>query len=144
MVDHLSALSRNLSPTRLSRRSAPFDSDDYIFELKIDSFWALTYIENGQSLFEKVCGLDLEGIVCKQKDSPYKVTEKPSRYWIKVKNPRYSQLEGREEFFERTWAPKNRRALQRFRGFDRGVKSRNLLTRAGSNTCYIFSAFRVA
>jgi hypothetical protein len=30
-----------------------------------------------------------------------KVTEKPSRHWIKVKNPRYSQLEGREELFER-------------------------------------------
>jgi hypothetical protein len=30
-----------------------------------------------------------------------KVTEKPSHYWIKVKNPRYSQLEGRQELFER-------------------------------------------
>jgi diketogulonate reductase-like aldo/keto reductase len=30
------------------------------------------------------------------------VTEKPSRYWIKVKNSRYSQLEGREQLFERT------------------------------------------
>jgi hypothetical protein len=44
--------------------------------------------------------MDLEGIVCKRKDSPYKVTEKPSRYWIKVKNSRYSQLEGREDLFE--------------------------------------------
>jgi ATP-dependent DNA ligase len=44
--------------------------------------------------------IDLEGIVCKRKDSPYKVTEKPSRQWIKVKNSRYSQLEGREELFE--------------------------------------------
>jgi len=38
---------------------------------------------------------------CKRKDSAYKVTEKPSRYWIKVKNPKYSRLEGREELFER-------------------------------------------
>ena len=45
--------------------------------------------------------MDLEGIVCKRKDSPYKVTEKPSRYWIKVKNSQYGQLEGREELFER-------------------------------------------
>ena len=52
-------------------------------------------------LFEEVVKMDLEGIVCKRKDSPYKVTEKPSRYWIKVKNARYSQLEGREELFER-------------------------------------------
>jgi bifunctional non-homologous end joining protein LigD len=33
---------------RLSRRPEPFDSDDYIFELKIDGFRALAYIENGQ------------------------------------------------------------------------------------------------
>jgi ATP-dependent DNA ligase len=55
----------------------------------------------GRLLFEEVVKMDLEGIVCKRKDSPYKVTEKPSRHWIKVKNPLYSQTEGREEFFER-------------------------------------------
>jgi hypothetical protein len=56
--------------------------------------------------------MDLEGIVCKRKDSPYKVTEKPSRYWIKVKNPRYSQLKGREELFEgKDLAPHNSRAV---------------------------------
>jgi hypothetical protein len=36
------------APCGLSRRSEPFDSDDYIFELKIDGFWALAYVENGQ------------------------------------------------------------------------------------------------
>jgi bifunctional non-homologous end joining protein LigD len=51
--------------------------------------------DNGRWLFEQIVAMDLEGIVCKQKDSPYKVTEKPSRHWIKVKNSRYSQLEGR-------------------------------------------------
>ena len=51
-------------------------------------------------LFEQIVAMDLEGIVCKRKDSPYKVTEQPSRYWVKVKNSRYSQLEG-EELFER-------------------------------------------
>ena len=44
--------------------------------------------------------MDLEGLVCKRKDSAYKVTEKASRYWIKVKNSGYFQLEGREELFE--------------------------------------------
>jgi ATP-dependent DNA ligase len=44
---------------------------------------------SSHNLFEKVCELDLEGIVAKRKDSPYKVTEKPSRHWIKVKNSRY-------------------------------------------------------
>jgi bifunctional non-homologous end joining protein LigD len=33
---------------RLSRRPKPFDSDDYIFELKIDGFRSLAYIENRQ------------------------------------------------------------------------------------------------
>jgi ATP dependent DNA ligase domain len=50
---------------------------------------------DGRLLFEQIAQMDLEGIVCKRKDSPYKVTEKPSRHWIKVKNSRYSQLEGR-------------------------------------------------
>ena len=62
----------------------------------------LDHIEgDGRLLFEQIVAMDLEGIVCKRKDSPYKVTEKPSRYWIKVKNARYSQSEGREELFER-------------------------------------------
>jgi ATP-dependent DNA ligase len=47
-------------------------------------------------LFEQIVKMDIEGIVCKRKSSPYRVTEKPSPYWIKVKNPRYSPAEGRE------------------------------------------------
>ena len=63
----------------------------------------LNHVESdGRLLFDEVAKMDLEGIVCKRKDSPYKVTEKPSRYWIKVKNSRYSQLEGREGLFERS------------------------------------------
>ncbi len=200
-------LPRNLRPIRLSRCAEPFDSDQFIYELKVDGFRALAHIENGKGelisrngnvfrgfaelatwiaehlrvknavldgeiacldesgrptfrdlifrkrqgifiafdllyldgkdlrilplierkamlkrlikskrarmfyldhvesdgrlLFEEVVKMDLEGIVCKQKDSPYKVTDRPSRYWIKVRNSRYSQLEGREELFER-------------------------------------------
>jgi bifunctional non-homologous end joining protein LigD len=198
---------RNLRPIRLSRRSEPFDSDDFIYELKIDGFRALAHLQagrgelvsrngntfhgfgelanwiaghikvesavldgeiacvdetgrpmfrellfrkrqcvffafdllylNGKDLrtlplierkallkklikrkqtrliyvdhiendgrlfFDEIVKKDLEGIVCKRKDSPYKVTEKPSPHWIKVKNKRYSQLEEREELFER-------------------------------------------
>jgi len=63
----------------------------------------LNHVEHdGCLLFEQILRMDLEGIVCKRKDSPYHVTEKPSRHWIKVKNPKYSQPEGREELFERT------------------------------------------
>ena len=62
----------------------------------------LDHVENdGRLLFEQIVRMDLEGIVCKRKDSLYKVTEKPSRYWIMVKNSRYSQLERREGLFER-------------------------------------------
>jgi len=32
---------------------------------------------DGRLLFEQIVEMDLEGIVCKRKDSPYKVTEKP-------------------------------------------------------------------
>jgi len=197
----------NLCPIRLSRRAEPFDSDQFIYELKIDGFRALAHLQDGRAelvsrngnvfrgfaelatwlaehlrvesavldgeiacldergrpnfrdllfrrrqcifiafdllwlngkdlrvlpllerkaalkkllrrkrsrilyldhveadgclLFEQIVKMDLEGIVCKRKDSPYPVTEKPSRYWIKVKNATYSQAEGREELFER-------------------------------------------
>ena len=198
-------LLRTLRPMRLSRRSEPFDSDDYLYELKIDGFRALAkiaegkgelisrrgnvfrgfsdladsiakhiavqhavldgeiacidgkgrpvfkdllfgksacvfvafdllflngkdlrvlplierkrqlrkllrgkssrilyldHVENdGRLLFEQIVKMDLEGMVCKRKSSPYRVTEKPSAYWIKIKNPRYTQSEGREELF---------------------------------------------
>jgi bifunctional non-homologous end joining protein LigD len=200
-------LPRNLHPIRLSRRHEPFDSDDFIFELKIDGFRALAHLQHGRGelisrngnlfrgfvdlaawigehirvesavidgeiacvdesgrptfrdllfhkwqcifvafdllylngkdlrilpllerkamlkrllrrkrsrivyldhvetdgvlLFEQIVKMDLEGMVAKRKNSPYKATEKPSPYWIKVKNASYSQLEGREELFER-------------------------------------------
>ncbi len=56
--------------------------------------------KRGRQFFERVCELDLEGIVAKRKNSPYQGTEKPSACWIKVKNPNYSQAEGREKLFE--------------------------------------------
>ena len=53
---------------------------------------------NGVELFEQCCELDLEGIVAKPKQSPYRRLDgKP--LWIKVKNPDYSQAEGRSELF---------------------------------------------
>jgi ATP-dependent DNA ligase len=60
----------------------------------------LDHVEGDGRLFEQIVARDLEGIVCKRKDSQYKVMEKPSRHWIKVNNSRYSQLEGREKSFE--------------------------------------------
>jgi len=63
----------------------------------------LDHVEaDGTLLFEQVVRMDLEGFVCKRKDSPYYVTERPSQHWIKVKNPRYSQAPGRDELFQRS------------------------------------------
>ena len=49
------------------------------------------------TLFEATIGLDLEGIVAKRTTDPYDA----GTVWIKVKNARYSQNEGRWELFQR-------------------------------------------
>jgi ATP-dependent DNA ligase len=62
---------------------------------------SMDHIEaRGCEFFDKVCELDLEGIVAKRKNSQCRATEKPSPYWIKIKNLNYSQAEGRQELFE--------------------------------------------
>jgi hypothetical protein len=57
---------------------------------------ALLYCDHiatrGVELFERVCGLDLEGIVAKRKDGLYTPEETS---WVKIKNPAYSEVEGR-------------------------------------------------
>jgi ATP-dependent DNA ligase len=53
-----------------------------------DHEFSIWHVENdGRLLFEQILKMDLEEMVCKRKNSPYRVTEKPSRYWIRVKNP---------------------------------------------------------
>src|SRR5262249_14856885 len=39
---------RRMRPIRLSRRKEPFDSDEFLFELKINGFRALAHIEVGK------------------------------------------------------------------------------------------------
>jgi ATP-dependent DNA ligase len=57
------------------------------------------YIEHrGEDLFSFVCENDLEGVVAKRRNSPY-IPENPECHWIKVKNPQYSQLAGRDDLF---------------------------------------------
>ena len=46
----------------------------------------------GELLFEQVVAMDLEGIVCKAKDSPYRVTRNASCPWIMVTNSRYNKF----------------------------------------------------
>ena len=59
------------------------------------------YIDGcGMALFQRVCDMDLEGIVAKHKAAPY-VTEREQSTWFKILNRGYSQKDGREELFER-------------------------------------------
>jgi ATP-dependent DNA ligase len=48
-------------------------------------------------LFQAVCQKDLEGIVAKVAEGLYRPDEKTT--WVKIKNPNYSQAEGRRDFF---------------------------------------------
>jgi bifunctional non-homologous end joining protein LigD len=57
--------------------------------------------EHGTALFRLACQHDLEGIVAKQTDSPYAMAGRKSP-WRKIKNPNYSQREGRGEWFDKT------------------------------------------
>jgi bifunctional non-homologous end joining protein LigD len=50
----------------------------------------------GKRLFEQICLRDMAGIVCKPSFSPYR-TIRGTTTWIAVKNPNYSQAEGRGE-----------------------------------------------
>jgi bifunctional non-homologous end joining protein LigD len=55
--------------------------------------------ERGCDLFNAACESDLEGIVAKWRHGRY-ATHQRSTSWLKIKNPAYSQMEGRHELFE--------------------------------------------
>src|SRR5438445_7879699 len=71
---------------------------------KVSPPFPLRYAEHversGTALFQRVCELDLEGIVAKHKFGPY-VAEREHSPWFKILNRGYSQKDGREELFER-------------------------------------------
>jgi len=52
---------------------------------------------HGKALYQLTCERNLEGIVCKHRNGLYD-TRKPQ--WVKIKNPNYTQAEGRVELFE--------------------------------------------
>ena len=64
----------------------------------------MRYVEHieqyGTRLFERVCKMDLEGIVAKHSFGNY-VTERKRTTWFKIKNRNYSQSVGREKLFDR-------------------------------------------
>jgi len=55
--------------------------------------------EAGRHVFREACRMDLEGIVAKLKHAPY-LADTRHTSWIKIKNPHYTQAEGRHELFE--------------------------------------------
>ena len=63
---------------------------------------AVLYAEHievyGVAFFRLACEQDLEGIVAKLKHGAY------GEGWFKIRNPRYSQYEGRRELFEKRHA----------------------------------------
>ena len=65
----------------------------------------LTLDEHGRALFSAIKKMDLEGIVAKRKTDAYD----PATSWYKIKNPGYSQGEGRGELFR----PRERRRSER-------------------------------
>ena len=50
-------------------------------------------------MFRLVCRADLEGVVAKWKRGMYMPDDRNS--WVKMMNPRYTQIVGREKMFER-------------------------------------------
>ena len=54
---------------------------------------------SGRDMFRAACRMDLEGVVAKLKHAPYIADQRRST-WIKIKNPDYTQAEGRRELFE--------------------------------------------
>jgi bifunctional non-homologous end joining protein LigD len=87
---------RDLRPWPLVKRN------ERLQEVVPESGCRLLYLPHlertGVQLFQAVCRLDLEGIVAKRKDAPYRSDEREST-WIKIKNPQYSQMKGRRELF---------------------------------------------
>jgi ATP-dependent DNA ligase len=53
----------------------------------------------GTALYASVCRQDLEGIVAKSVHGRYH-TDGRMTSWLKIKNPTYSQTEGRRELFK--------------------------------------------
>ena len=66
----------------------------------------------GERLVELACERDLEGIVAKCSKGTYQCDGRGTS-WLTVKNPQYSQAEGRHELFEARREPIRRSCEQR-------------------------------
>ena len=59
---------------------------------------AVSVERRGRELFGLICANDLERVVAKRRADPYGSRVR----WLKIKNPDYSQTEGRRELFDRS------------------------------------------
>lgn len=63
----------------------------------------LLYVDHidgdGERFHRAACGMDLEGVVGKFRDGVYQAGQAATS-WVKVKNPAYTQIEGRADLFE--------------------------------------------
>ena len=64
---------------------------------------------SGREVFRLACEHDLEGIAGKWKFGTYRA-DGAQTSWVKIKNPDYSQAEGRHELFEKR--PERRAAME--------------------------------
>ena len=55
--------------------------------------YAQYIVKRGIALYREICERDLEGMLCKRKDSVYSSTGQ----WLKILNPNYTQHNGRHE-----------------------------------------------
>ncbi|HCL31863.1 MAG TPA: hypothetical protein DIC52_25985 [Candidatus Latescibacteria bacterium] len=75
---------------------------EILHDVVAESPQRLLYVDHisaqGEQLFELICQRDMEGVVAKPKGSPYRQLGGKTP-WIKIKNPDYTQAEGRGELF---------------------------------------------
>lgn len=73
--------------------------EEVVTELESDRLLYIDFIPvKGEESFQLVCAGDMEGIVAKPKQSPYRLL-KGKTPWIKIKNRDYSQAKGRSKIF---------------------------------------------
>jgi bifunctional non-homologous end joining protein LigD len=82
---------------RLKKLILKADSGAVLYADHIDGY--------GVDFFRMTCEKNLEGTVAKHRASHYDASAK----WIKIKNPAYTQKEGRHELFESFYAKSERR-----------------------------------
>ncbi len=85
---------RRVIPQHDPQQHPQRDPQQHPHLLHVDFVW-----EKGRELFALACERDLEGVVGKWAKGSYQ-SDGRSTSWVKIKNPGYSQAEGKAELFE--------------------------------------------